>query len=127
MKLIKIAVICITMIAMMTPMAFSGSGSTSTGGAKITIANSGSNPDLNFTPSPTTIMSWNTSATSYAVTGVSAKTDAANGKQYGVVAGSSPVYEQAASVSDGTVSLTDPSSATSLGSDWKDKAGNSAP
>lgn len=130
MKLFKIAIICIAMTAMMAPMAFSGSSSTSSGGDKITITGGSTvtgNPDLNFTPSPTTIMSWATSDISYAVTGVSTKTDAKNGKQYGVVAGESPVYEHAVTVSSGAVDLTDPSSETSLGSGWKDKAGNSAP
>lgn len=135
MKIFKIAIICMSMVTIFATMSFAAAANNGTaGGAPCVIADPTNTapPDLTFTPSPTTLMAWNTTANTYALTAVSAKTNAANGRQYGVLSSMSPIYESGANVAtDGTVSLDAPSSSTSLGSatvgTWMDKAGNTAP
>ncbi len=125
MKIFKIAIICVSMLTIFSTMAFASTSATTSGGAVVTITDSASAPpDLSFSPSPTTIMAWNTTGTSYAISGMSAKTDVTNGRMYGAVASSSAIYEHAVAT---VGTLTAPSSATSLGTGWADKAGITAP
>jgi len=134
MKIFKIAIICLSMMTLFSTMAFADTDA-NTAGAKFTIADTvGSGDGVIFTPSPTTLVSWDTLANSYAIITVSAKTNAANGKQFGVLSGYSPIYESRANVdANGTVTIDDPAGPADLGTPtvpitgattWQDKAGN---
>lgn len=122
MKIFKIIMICSCLMTFLTITAIADtSTATTTGGDVVAF---GGTPALNFTPSPSTIMAVETTALAYAVTSGSTKTTTETGIMYGVLSSRSPVY-QYAQQADGE--LVAPSSATSLGSNWEDKSGNSAP
>ncbi|WP_300460961.1 hypothetical protein [Desulfobacula sp.] len=127
MKIFKMAMICVSILTLSSTMVLAdASVATTTGGTTLTIAaNTTTGTDaFNFTPSPSTLLAIETTPLAFALTSASTKTTTDNGVMYGVLSSASPVYELA-QAADGA--LTAPTSATSLGSDWKDKSGNTAP
>ena len=81
-------------------------------------------PSLTFTPSPATLISASTSGTAFTITSASGKTTTANGIEYGILSSRNQMYQRIQTTDN---DVTDTASAIALpGTDWKDKAGNSA-
>jgi len=126
MKKMIIAIMTVFLIMSFTTMVSAEVQTSSSAGAGITFAASNtSGPSITYTPSPSSLVSAFTSATAFTITGGSGKTTTSNGIEYGVVSSENAMYQRVQATSN-TVTAAD--SATSLpGSNWKDKAGNTAP
>ena len=128
MRKITIAIISLFMVLSFTAMASADQNdTTTTGGATVTINKSSTcpGPRLTFNPSPSTVMSFSTTATAFTIIAASSKTTKKNtGIEYGLVSGESAVYQR---TQENPGEVTDAPTAGTLPSDFKDKAGNTAP
>lgn len=126
MKIFKIAMICVSMMALISTASHAASMATTVGGTPLVIpANATLGiPALDFTPSPSTIMAVESTPLAFAATAGSTKTTTENGIMYGTLSSRSPMY-QLVQAADGK--LVPPVSAASLGATWKDKSNNTAP
>ena len=127
MKKMIIAILSLFMIMSFVTLASAATARTTSGGAAITLADSGAGPGVTFNPSPSTVMSVATSATNFTIIGASSKTTEDNGIEYGVISGSNAMY-QMTQANGGAVTATTSTAPGSLPSaDFKDKNGNTAP
>lgn len=122
MRKIKITLIALFMVMSFATLALSENPvTTTTGGEELNIGSSGSRI-LDFTPSPSTVMSVYTEKTVYTIIGASAKTTEDNGIEYGAVYDTNSMYQreqEADNICDAAEAL--------LPSDFKNKAGTSPP
>ena len=129
MKKMIIAILSLFMIMSFVTLASAATvtATSASGGAAITLADSGAGPGVTFNPSPSTVMSVATSATNFTIIGASSKTTEDNGIEYGVISGSNAMY-QMTQANGGAVTDTTSTAPGSLPSaDFKDKNGNTAP
>ena len=129
MRKITIAIISLFMVLSFTAMASAAESHNSTAGATVKINSSGGTtcpgPPLTFNPSPSTVMSVSTTATAFTIIAASSKTTTKDtGIEYGLVSGESAVYQR---TQENPGEVTDAPTAGTLPSDFKDKAGNTAP
>lgn len=99
----KLAIITLATLFSLSGMAFADADATTSAGDAVTVTAenvTGAN-NLVFTPSPSTIMAWNVTADSYALTSTSTKTKTDNGLIYGVQLDKTGYY-QAQQKDDGT-------------------------
>jgi len=94
---------------------------TTTGGAEVTITDSGSGPGLSFTPSGNTVMTVTADGDDYYIGSASAKTTTDNGLDYCVISGYSGYYQKT-QAGDGAVATagtagTAPEGWTAMGGD----------
>ena len=118
MKIFKTALICLSMVALISTGAYAAASSQTAAGGAVTFT---TDTDFSFTPSPGTLMHIITTATAYALTATSSKTNTSQGIVYGAVSTQSPIF-QTPQTSDGA--LINPTDASTLSGDFKDKAGN---
>jgi len=127
MRKITIAIISLFMVLSFTAMASAAENHNSTAVAAVTINKSSTcpGPPLTFNPSPSTVMSFSTTATAFTIIAASSKTTKKNtGIEYGLVSGESAVYQR---TQENPGEVTDAPTAGTLPSGFKDKAGNTAP
>ena len=124
MKKIIIAIMSLFMIMSFATMAAAGpAAETTTGGADVVIGGtSDTGGALTYNPSPSTVMSVKSLATSFTIISASSKTTTTTGIEYGIKSSETDVF-QMRQATDGEVST--PTSATELGGTFTDKAGNS--
>ncbi len=126
MRKITIAIISLFMVLSFTAMASAAENHNSTAVAAVTINKSSTcpGPPLTFNPSPSTLMSFSTTATAFTIIAASSKTNKDTGIEYGLVSDTSVVYQKTQTTAG---KVTDAPTAGTLPSDFKDKAGNTAP
>ena len=124
MKKIIIAIMSLFMIMSFATMAAAGAtAETSTGGADVVIGGtSDTGGALTYNPSPSTLMSVQSSATSFTVISASSKTTTDTGIEYGIKSSETDIFQMRQATD---YDVTTPTSATVLGGSFKDKAGNS--
>lgn len=117
----KLAIITLATLFSLSGMAFAAADSTSDAGDAVTVdaGNVTGANDLVFTPSPSTIMAWNVTADSYALTSTSKKTKKDNGLIYGIQLNKTG-YFQAQQAANGTlVTPVDATNCQKTGVTWK--------
>jgi len=127
MKKITIAIMSLFMIMSFSTIvsAAASADNNGTGGSLTVDGSVGAGPDLTFNPSPSTLVSVFTSATNYTLITASSKTTTSTGIEYGLDSDTSVVYQKVQATDSAVTAAT---SATALpGSDFKDKAGTTAP
>ncbi len=125
MKKTLIAILSLFTIMSLTTFVYAADFVNASAGAKITITGgTTAGPDLEFTPSPSTLMSASTSPTDFTITAASSKTTDENGIEYGLDSSTSDVYQQVQATT-GAVTVTD--SATTLPGSFTTKAGVTSP
>jgi len=127
MKKMIIAIVSLFMIMSFITLASAATvtATSASGGAAITLADSGAGPGVTFNPSPSTLISAATNATLFTITAASSKTTTANGIEYGVISGSNAMYQMTQAADNAVTASTTPGSLPSA--NFKDKNGNTAP